>query len=480
MTKSPTLVWFRQDLRLNDNPALASALESTEIIPVYILDDFNSGDWKIGSASRWWLHQSLTALDTDLNNKLWVLQGDPLSVLKDLIKQHDIRKVVWNRTYEPWQTQRDTAIKDALSKICEVKSFNASMLWEPWSNLKDDGTPYRVFTPYYKRSIKDYPVRRPIDSQLKASKLAPCSQPTDKIDALKLLPDQPWHVQIEQHWQPGEKGAEQRLAGFLKQGLASYKTGRDFPAQRSVSRLSPHLHFGEVSPNQLWYAALNHTDQAPDHEIEHFQRELAWREFSYYLLYHFPTIPDQNLYSHFDGFPWQDDPAGLKRWQQGMTGFPLVDAGMRELWQTGYMHNRVRMIVGSFLIKNMLTHWHHGARWFWDCLVDADLASNSASWQWVAGSGADAAPYFRIFNPVTQSAKFDPSGDYIKHYVPELKSMPDKYLHDPSNAPAEVLEKAGVILDKDYPRAMLSLKETRERALNAYATIKAAPRKREP
>jgi deoxyribodipyrimidine photo-lyase len=484
MPKSPTLIWFRQDLRLNDNPALACALETDEIIPVYILDDVNPESWELGSASRWWLHQSLTALNKDLKDKLWVLSGDPLTVLTGLVKEHGVAKVVWNRAYEPWQTRRDTAIKSALSPLAEVESFNGSMLWEPWTNLKDDGTPYRVFTPYYKRAIKDYPVREPLNSKGNSkaitNKLASCLQGETKIDALGLLPDIPWHESLAKHWQPGEAGAAKRLDSFLEQGLSSYKTGRDFPAQRSVSRLSPHLHFGEVSPNQLWHAALTQTGQAPENEIEHFQRELVWREFSYYLLYHFPTIPDENLYAHFDGFPWLNDPDALTRWQRGTTGFPLVDAGMRELWQTGYMHNRVRMIVGSFLIKNMLMHWRHGADWFWDCLVDADLASNSASWQWVAGSGADAAPYFRIFNPVTQSAKFDPSGEYIKKYVPELSSMPDKYLHDPSNAPAEVLEKAGVVLDKDYPRAILNLKETRERALNAYATIKEAPRKREP
>ncbi len=350
------------------------------------------------------------------------------------------------------------------------------MLWEPWINLKDDGTPYKVFTPYYKRAIKDHPVRAPKSVKINLDKLTKCSQADEKISALNLVPDHPWHHSIAEHWQPGEKGAAKRLVGFLKTGLPNYKTGRDFPSQRSVSRLSPHLHFGEVSPNQLWQAALNQTDHAPEHEIEHFQRELVWREFSYYLLYHFPTIPDQNLYSHFDAFPWLNDREGLKRWQKGATGFPLVDAGMRELWQTGYMHNRVRMIVGSFLIKNLLLHWKHGEQWFWDCLVDADLASNSASWQWVAGSGADAAPYFRIFNPVTQSAKFDPKGEYIKKYVPELKSLPDKYLHDPSNAPADVLKAAGIELDKDYPRAMLDLKETRERALKAYAKIKEEPR----
>ena len=479
MTKSTTLVWFRQDLRLNDNPALACALKSERILPVYILDDKNPKAWSIGSASQWWLHESLGALNKDLQNKLWVLQGDPLALLRELVKQHGVDKVVWNRAYEPWQTERDTAIKTELSEVCEVSSFSGSMMWEPWTNLKDDGTPYRVFTPYYKRSVKDYPVREPVNSRLEPKKLLSCSQPESKIDTLKLLPKHPWHLSIADNWQPGEKGAAKRLKSFLEQGISSYKTGRDFPAQRSVSRLSPHLHFGEVSPNQLWHAARNQAGDAPENEIEHFQRELAWREFSYYLLYHFPTLPDENLYAHFDGFPWLDDKQELKRWQQGMTGYPLVDAGMRELWQTGYMHNRVRMIVGSFLIKNMLMHWKHGAQWFWDCLVDADLASNSASWQWVAGSGADAAPYFRIFNPVTQSTKFDPSGDYIKTYVPELKSMPDKYIHDPSSAPKEILDKAGVVLDKDYPKAMLSLKETRERALNSYSTIKEAPRKRE-
>lgn len=472
MSNTRTIMWFRQDLRLQDNPALANAVACGEILPLYILDDVNPGEWKMGAASRWWLHKSLSSLNESLGNKLWILKGDPALLLPEFIAAHAITNIVWNRGYEPWQVNRDIQLKADLGKLCAVDSFNGAMLWEPWTNLKGDGTPYRVFTPYYKNSIKTPPERTVVNVKPQAISLFECTQPANKIDSLHLIPAVHWHLSLAQHWQPGEAGAFVQLEKFIDDGLANYKTGRDFPSLNTVSRLSPHLHFGEISPNQVWLTAMGQSANAPEHEIEHFQRELAWREFSYYLLYHFPTIPNQNLYNQFDRFPWLEDPQSLQRWQAGETGFPLVDAGMRELWQTGYMHNRVRMIVGSFLVKNMLNHWLDGARWFWDCLVDADLASNSAGWQWVAGSGADASPYFRVFNPHTQSLKFDGAGEYIKKYVPELKGLSGKDLHDPSSAPAIVLAGAGITLDKDYPRAMLDLKQTRERALEAYATIR--------
>ncbi|MFK7863826.1 MAG: deoxyribodipyrimidine photo-lyase [Pseudohongiellaceae bacterium] len=472
MSKPQTLMWFRQDLRLQDNPALSAAVAAGEILPLYILDDMNPGEWTMGGASRWWLHESLQSLNKSLSGNLLVLAGDPKQLLPKLISQQGITKIVWNRCYEPWQIKRDRSIKEALTDLCEVESFNGAMLWEPWTNLKADGTPYRVFTPYYKHSIKTAPERDVLKVNPKAIKFARLQQDTSNIDDLNLLPAIAWHLSIAEHWHPGEAGAYKQLEKFVDVGLENYKTGRDFPALNSVSRLSPHLHFGEISANQVWLTAMAQAGNAPENEIEHFQRELAWREFSYYLLYHFPTISNQNLYSQFDRFPWLKDDQSLQRWQRGETGFPLVDAGMRELWQTGYMHNRVRMIVGSFLVKNLLLHWLEGARWFWDCLVDADLASNSASWQWVAGSGADASPYFRVFNPHTQSLKFDGAGEYIKHYVPELKGLDGKSLHDPSSAPPIELVSAGVTLDKDYPRAMLDLKETRVRALEAYATIR--------
>ena len=274
---------------------------------------------------------------------------------------------------------------------------------------------------------------------------------------------------MEPHWHIGEDHAQDRLQEFVDHGLKDYKEGRNFPAQQNVSRLSPHLHFGEISPNQAWYAAKQ---KGKGQNMDHFLSELGWREFSYSLLYHFPKLPRKNLQAKFDKFPWRNDKRLLRRWQQGQTGYPIVDAGMRELWQTGYMHNRVRMIVGSFLVKNLLLHWHHGERWFWDCLVDADLANNSASWQWIAGCGADAAPYFRIFNPVTQGQKFDAAGEYTRHFVPELKDLPDKFLFNPWQAPPGVLNEAGVTLGKTYPEPVVDLKLSRERALQAFASLK--------
>lgn len=469
--KSNTIIhWFRQDLRLTDNPALAAAAEEGEVLPIYILDDDNADDYKAGAASRWWLHHSLTALNDSLDGKLQVYQGDPQKILPELLERTEAGAIYWNRCYEPWRIQRDKEIKKKLQdNDIEVQSFNGSLLWEPWKILKSDYTPYRVFTPFYRKGcLKAEPPREPL-AKPKSLKLAEDTDNKTSIDDLKLLPKIRWDEQLEPHWTIGEKGAYQRMEKFFEEGIDHYKKGRDFPAKPYVSRLSPHLHFGEISPNQIWYAvnALGENDN-----IDHFCSELGWREFSYSLLYHFPDITHKNLQEKFDAFPWKEDKKALKRWQQGQTGYPIVDAGMRELWQTGFMHNRVRMIVGSFLVKNLLLHWHHGEHWFWDCLVDADLANNSASWQWIAGCGADAAPYFRIFNPVTQGKKFDPDGEYVRHYVPELKDLPDANLFSPWEAPAKVLKDAGIKLGEDYPEPIVDLKESRQRALEAFQSLK--------
>ena len=474
MKKGTAIHWFRQDLRLSDNPALDSAAQYETLIPIYILDEVNSGEFKMGAASKWWLHQSLTKLNESLDGKLLVYQGNPHEILNKLIEEQEVSYVTWNRCYEPWRIDRDKEIKRNFEdKNVAVESFSASLLWEPWTISKDDGTPYRVFTPFYKKGCLNSEEPRFPAGKVDLSNLYSEDLSSDSITDLNLLPTIKWYKSFEEEWNPGEIGAEQNLNSFLDSGLLNYKEGRNFPSQEFVSRLSPHLHFGEISPNEVWYRAKTKEGiSGIEKSLAHFHSELGWREFSYYLLYHFPDLPNKNFQEKFDIFPWQENEEFLALWQKGNTGYPIVDAGMRELWQTGYMHNRLRMIVGSFLVKNLLIDWRFGERWFWDCLVDADLASNSASWQWVAGSGADAAPYFRIFNPITQGLKFDPEGEYTKKYVPELRDLPNKYLFSPWEAPENILADAGIELGKNYPKPMVDLKLSRETALEAFATTK--------
>ena len=475
MSSDIAIHWFRQDLRLSDNPALDAATQHESVLPIYILDDEASAQYRMGAASRVWLHHSLGELNKSLNGKLAIFRGDARVVLSELTSRVGVRHVYWNRCYEPWRVARDRRIKSELAERgIAVHSRNGSLLWEPWSVCKADGTPYKVFTPYYRNACVTAPTPR---APLAAPSLqgrtiqAPDKAGSLTLDELELLPNHAWARQTMETWRFGENAAHARLDSFLDSGIERYKAGRDFPASASVSRLSPHLHFGELSPQQAWYSASR---CGASDEVEHFRRELAWREFSHSLLYHFPGLPQTNLQSKFDRFPWLEQTEHLQAWQRGQTGHPLVDAGMRELWQTGYMHNRVRMVVGSFLVKNLLLHWHHGAAWFWDCLFDADLANNSASWQWIAGCGADAAPYFRVFNPATQGEKFDPQGQYTRRFVPELDLLPDKYLYRPWEAPPLVLREAGVRLGQDYPLPIVDLKTSRGRALEAYATVRGA------
>lgn len=469
MNRNIVIHWFRQDLRLADNPGLFEAAKQGGVLPVYILDDQNPGEHRLGGASRWWLHHSLNSLSASLKGRLAVYVGDPERILLKLVKVHSVNAVYWNRCYEPWRIARDKRIKEVLREHhVETHSFNGSLLWEPWETLKDDGSPYKVFTHFYRKGCLNNrlpwePLSRPSNLDIVVD--------TDalSIDDLGLLPTIRWDKKLKPNWQIGESGARARLHAFLENGLVNYKEGRDYPAKQHVSRLSPHLHWGEISANQVWYAAK---ESGHGRDVDHFLSEMGWREFSYSLLYYYPDLPRKNLQAKFDAFPWRDDEQSLKLWQRGLTGYPLVDAGMRELWHTGYMHNRVRMIVASFLVKNLLLHWHQGEKWFWDCLVDADLANNSASWQWVAGCGADAAPYFRIFNPVTQGHKFDPSGEYTRRHVPELKRLPDKYLFIPWEAPQDVLRKSGVKLGDTYPQPIVDLKPSRERAMDAFRSLK--------
>ena len=471
MNNTINIVWFRQDLRLEDNPALSKAAENNaRILPIYILDDENAGTRGMGEASRWWLHKSLESLNGSLDENLHFFIGKADEIIPDLIEKTKAAGIYWNRCYEPWRISRDKEIKTSLlNNNITVRSFNGSLLFEPPNIKKKDATPYKVFTPFYKKGcLENGPIPRDLlacPSKLIFEK----DVVSKKLSELNLLPSINWYQNIEDTWSPGEKGAHQRLNNFLKEGIKNYKIGRNRPDKEFISRLSPHFHFGELSPHQAWFRVkeLKQSSDTKD-SIEHFLSELGWREFSNNLLYYWQNLPEINLQKKFDRFPWLDNSKSLACWQRGMTGYPIVDAGMRQLWKTGYMHNRVRMVTGSFLIKNLMLDWRHGERWFWDTLLDADLANNSASWQWIAGCGADAAPYFRIFNPIIQGEKFDPNGDYVREYIPELSKIPTKFIHKPWEAPEETLMDAGITLDKDYPLPIVDLKLSRERALLAF------------
>ena len=464
-----TIMWFRQDLRLRDNPALCAAAAGGRVLPVYVLDDGNAGEWKMGGASRWWLHDSLARLNESLHGGLWVLRGDAGRALAGLCASLPVRKVVWNRCYEPWRRERDGRIKRTLGEAgVEAASFNGALLLEPWENTKADGTPYRVFTPFYHSLLSSHQAVAP-GPQPRNLAIADCSQPADRIGQLGLKPRIPWDAGLAERWRPGEAAALARWRDFLENSAGTYQARRDFPAESAASGLSPHLHFGEIGPRQIWWDIHSLAGGDGGHP---FARQLCWREFAHHLMYHDPRITRENWRGEFDDFPWREDAESLRRWQQGSTGIPMVDAGMRELWATGTMHNRARMVTGSFLTKNLLIHWRRGADWFWDCLVDADLANNSFGWQWVAGSGADAAPYFRIFNPVLQSRKFDPQGAYLRRWLPALRDLPDKHIHAPLEAPESVLRAAGIRLGEDYPLPIVDLRMSRERALGAWQTLR--------
>ena len=468
-----TIMWFRQDLRLSDNPALTHAAERGTVVPVYILDD---GGRPLGGASRWWLHKSLAALKNNVP-ELILMRGDPLDVLNALIDQTGADAVCWNRCYEPHAIARDKTIKAALrERGLDVQSFNGSLLVEPWEVKTGQGGPFKVYSPFW-RAAQRQEVARPLDAPKIDAEAAPTYG--DDLDDWNLLPSSPdWAEGWDNLWQPGEAGAQARLESFLENGLAGYGGLRDRPDKANVSRLSPHLHWGEISPRQIWTRAQFVAEREPAYrkDVDKFLSEIGWREFSYHLLYHFPTLPEHNWRPAFDAYPWRDDDADLKAWQKGQTGYPLIDAGMRELWQTGYMHNRVRMVVASFLVKHLRLHWSHGEAWFWDTLLDADLANNAASWQWVAGCGADAAPYFRIFNPMTQGEKFDPDGAYVRRWCPELAGLDNKMIHAPFKATEEVLRAAGVILGTTYPRPIVDHAAARSAALAGYEAVKAASR----
>ena len=481
MSTAPVIVCFRQDLRLGDHPALLAAVATGQpVLACYVLDDDSPGDWRPGGASRWWLHGSLDALAGELaqcGTTLRLYVGPWAETLVGLARDTGATGVYWTRGYEPWFAEQETALHEALATDnILTRRFPGSLLFEPEDVRTGGGGPYKVFTPFWKACLKrtaPTPTRH-APTRISNFDDAPPGCALSDLDLLLTRPD--WAGGLRRTWTPGEAGAHARLDEFVDGIIGRYHEARDLPGERGTSMLSPHLHFGELSPRQVWHAAHDAAARG-EHQrgVDVFLSEIGWREFSYHLLHHWPTLPSDPFRDTFARFPWRRDPTALMAWQRGQTGIPIVDAGMRQLWHTGWMHNRVRMIVASLLVKNTLLHWREGEDWFWDTLVDADLASNAAGWQWVAGSGADAAPYFRIFNPVTQSAKFDPGGAYLRQWVPEIAELDNKHIHDPSSAPAAALAAANVRLGETYPRAIVDLKATRQRALDAYQQIRQAP-----
>lgn len=484
MSESSVILWFRQDLRLHDNAALQAAHAlGGPIIPVYILDDEGEGRWRMGAASRWWLHHSLAALDAALRlrgSRLLLARGESGAVIRALISETKAGAVYWNRRYESAAITRDKQIKAELTASgVEAKSFNSALLFEPHTIANKQGGPFQVFTPYWRHCLA-----QPIADELARSSRTALSAPetwprSRELAELELLPSLNWADGFSEHWEPGESGAQKRLKCFLANKSAGYDEARDLPYEDGTSGLSPHLHFGEIGPRQIWAAARALSQDSGvfplNNGVQRFLTEIGWREFAYHLLYHFPETPNQPLREKFKAFPWANDTDSgkLNAWQRGQTGYPIVDAGMRQLWQTGWMHNRVRMVVASFLVKHLRLSWTHGAAWFWDTLVDADLASNTLGWQWSAGCGADAAPYFRIFAPVTQGEKFDPKGEYVRRWVPELAQVPSRYIHKPWEAPPEVLTSAGVKLGKNYPQPTVDHARARAEALAAFKSLRA-------
>jgi deoxyribodipyrimidine photo-lyase len=476
-----TIVWFRQDLRLADNPALlAATARAGAVIPVYIWSPGEEGEWPPGAASRWWLHRSLTCLETKLashGSRLIVRTGPSLDVLRELVGATRATALFWNRRYEPPAVRRDALVQAALARDgVETQSHNASLLFEPDDVRTRSGGPYRVFTPFWAACLSRQEPDLPRDAP--TNLVSPTRWPASLTVAdLGLEPKVDWAAGLRSAWRPGEAGALTELKRLLGKSLSDYPLLRDRPDRRATSRLSPYLHHGEIGPRQIWHAVADAVSgprvgggaQGRASGAESFLRQIGWREFAIHLLHHFPHTPLRALRPDFDRFPWSRDRAILRRWQRGRTGYPIVDAGMRELWKSGWMHNRVRMIVASFLVKDLLISWNEGARWFWDTLVDADLANNTLGWQWVAGSGADAAPFFRIFNPETQGRKFDPHGEYVRRWVPELARLSDKWIHAPSKAPDVILRQARVELGESYPLPAVDHAAARVRALEVLS-----------
>lgn len=466
--ESTAIIWFRNDLRLSDNAALNAAQRHKSIIPLFIYDETLKAE--LGGARKWWLHHAINVLGqniSELGNDLILKSGNEYDTLQSVIEQTCAKAVYWNRRYEPSRIKIDKAIKNDLkNQGVSVESFAGHLLHEPTQLMNKSGTPFKVFTPFWRtlesQVVESSPIPKPDSLPPAANKIE-----SDQLDDWKLLPTNPnWATSIGQRFTPGENAAQSLLGDFLQNKVDRYKEKRDFPAVENTSYLSPYLTFGEISPRQIW------SESQTFEGGQSFRRQLGWRDFSYYLLIHNPELKFKNFNDNFDTFQWSHSEELFEKWKKGQTGYPIIDAGMRELWQTGYMHNRVRMVVASFLTKHLLIDWREGEKWFWDTLVDADPANNAASWQWVAGSGADASPYYRIFNPIIQGQKFDPEGRYVKQYVPELANLAAKYIHTPWEAPEHVTLEAGIELGTTYPKPIVDHSFARNRALDAYQRMK--------
>lgn len=476
---SPVIVWLRNDLRLDDNPALAHAADTGKLVIVlFVLDDESDGIRPLGGAHRWWLHHSLISLGKDLaaiGGTLVLRRGPSAAVVASVVREAEAGALFMNRRYGQGADALDDGITESLSSI-DVQIFRAQLLHDPKAVKTKTGGYYKVYTPFWRNLSESGDPRDPIDAPKTLRGLEASQLPSDAVGDWALLPEKPdWSGGIAAEWTPGEAAAVERFELFCDKLLDDYHNGRERPADDATSRMSPHLRFGEISPFRLWHmaqAAADRRKSVAGKAIETFKKELVWRDFNYHLLYHFGPLQTENFNARFDRFPWRSSPEDLVAWQKGLTGYPVVDAAMRQLWQTGWMHNRMRMIVGSFLTKDLLIDWREGESWFWDTLVDGDIGSNTSQWQWIAGSGADAQPFFRIFNPVAQGQKFDSQGVYIRRYVPELAKLSDKDIHEPWKLSAATLSKAGVTLGETYPKPIVDHGEARKRALEAYQSIR--------
>lgn len=482
--EQPVILWFRNDLRLADNPALTAAVQSGKpVIPVFIWAPEEERPWEPGGASKWWLHHALASLSDRLEaigGRLILREGPSAQTLAALVEETGAQDVVWNRRYEPVIRHRDEQIKTELSANgINAKSYCAALLREPWDVKNKSGKPYLVYTPFSKAYFSEFEAEESLAAP-KALRTPQRLPRSTELGALELLPKIAWDRGMKESWEPGEPAALRQLQSFVRKHVAQYETNRNIPGVDGTSRLSPYLHFGEIGPRQIWHAVQNASSGGQSGKVgdgaQVYLKEILWREFGYHLLFHFPHTHDTSLRENFRKFPWRRNTKRFAAWSKGQTGYPVVDAGMRELWHTGWMHNRVRMVVASFLVKHLLISWQEGAAWFWDTLVDADLASNTLGWQWTAGCGADAAPYFRIFNPTLQGEKFDADGEYVRRYVPELAKLPNRWIHRPWEAPPHVLAEAGVKLGKTYPLPVVDHAEAREAAMEAFDALSQARR----